>query len=118
MSAGVQRRTWQGAGIGFLAGGGIGAVVGLATYHRTECIDSQIAQGFVCPFIDDISRQTSVIIDAALIGTAGTIVGALIGHVAHETWIPVSLTRLGDARARIEVRRVAGLIGIGAGLQF
>jgi hypothetical protein len=89
VSAGVQRRTWQGAGIGFLAGAGIGSVVALATYHRTKCVDSAIAQGFVCPLIDDVSRQTTVIVDAALIATAGSIVGALIGHVGHETWIPV-----------------------------
>jgi len=106
VSGGVRRRTWQGAGIGLIAGAGIGAAVGLATYHRTDCIDSAIAQGLVCPLIDDVSRQTTVFVDAALIGTAGTILGALIGHVGHESWIPVSVT---------EPRRVGVLVGVGRG---
>jgi hypothetical protein len=118
VSGGVARHTWQGAGIGFLAGAGVGTVVALATYRRPECIDTAIVQGIVCPFLDDVSRQTTVMFDAALIGTAGTVVGALIGHVGHETWIPVSLPRVGDVRARIEVGRVARVVGIGAALDF
>jgi len=106
VSGGVRRRTWQGAGIGLIAGAGIGTAVALASYRRTDCIDSAIAQGLVCPFIDDVSRQTTVFVDAALIGTAGTILGALIGHAGRETWIPVSLT---------EARRVGMVLGVGRG---
>ena len=57
-------------------------------------------------------------VDAALIGAAGTILGALIGHVGHETWIPVSRARVGDLHPRMELRRVAGAVRIGAALDF
>ena len=118
MSGGIQRRTWQGAGIGFLAGAGVGAVVGLATYLRADCGDSAIGQAIVCPLIDGVSREVTVSGDALLAGSAAAIVGALIGHRGHETWVPVPLARVGDARARMNVRRVAGGVGIGAGFDF
>ena len=118
VSSGVRRHTWPGVAIGFLAGAGIGTVVALATYHRSDCGDSAIGQGIVCPLLDYASRDRTVLEDAALGVTAGTIVGALIGHVGRETWIPVSGARVGGVRARIEVRRVARLIGLGAALDF
>jgi hypothetical protein len=118
VSGGIRRRTWQGAGVGFLAGAGAGTAVALATYRRSDCGDSEIGQGIICPWLDGISREATVIVDAALLGAAGTIVGALIGHVGHETWIPVSLTRVGEVRARIQVGRVARAVGIGAVLDF
>ena len=118
VSGGVRRRTWQGAGIGFLAGAGAGTVVALATYRRSECGDSAIGQAILCPWLDGVSREATVVVDAALLGTAGTIVGALIGHVGRETWIPVSLRRVSDARTRIEVGRVGNGVGIEAALDF
>lgn len=114
VSGGVRRRTWQGAGIGLLAGAGVGTAVALATYHRTECIDSAILQGIVCPFIDDVSRQTTVAVDASLIGAAGSIVGALIGHVGHETWIPVTISRASGA-APVSARRVGLAVPVARG---
>jgi hypothetical protein len=33
----------------------------------------------------------TVAADAALVGAAGAIVGALIGHAGKETWLPVEL---------------------------
>jgi hypothetical protein len=118
VSGGVRRRTWQGAGIGFLTGAGVGTVVALATYRRSDCGDSAIGQGILCPWLDGISRQATVIVDGALLGTAGTIVGALIGHVGHETWIPVSVARVGASSARLTVRRVARSTGIGVAVGF
>jgi len=118
VSGGVRRRTWQGAGIGFLAGAGVGAVVGLATYRRSDCGESAIGQGIVCPLLDGVSREVTLYGDALLIGAAGSIIGALVGHVGHETWIPVSVARAGDIRPRITVVRVARATGLGVTLAF
>jgi hypothetical protein len=94
LSTGVQRRGWKGAGIGLLAGAGIGGVIGLATYRRTQC-DEPLLETFVCSFVDQTSRQVTVIADAAMVGTVGAIVGALIGHVGRESWVRVPLLREG-----------------------
>jgi len=118
VSGGIRRRSWQGAGIGFLAGAGVGAVVGLATYRRSDCGDSAVGQALVCPLIDGVSREVTVYGDALLIGSATAIVGALIGHRGHETWVPATVARVGDLRPRMEVRRVAGAVGLGATLDF
>jgi hypothetical protein len=48
----------------------------------------------------------------------GALVGAMIGHAGHETWLPVPVTRAGDARARVTVQQVAQQTGIGVALQF
>jgi hypothetical protein len=118
VSGGIRRRTGQGAGIGFLAGAGVGTVVGLATYRRSDCGDSAIGRGVFCPWLDGVSREATVIVDAALVGAAGTIVGALIGHVGRETWIPVSVGRVGAGGPRLTVGRVARATGIGVALDF
>jgi hypothetical protein len=94
LSTGVQRRGWKGAGIGLLAGAGTGAVIGLATYRRTEC-DEPVLETFVCSFVDRTSRDVTVIADAAMVGTLGAIVGALIGHAARESWVRVPLLQGG-----------------------
>ena len=54
----MRRRTWQGAGVGLLAGAGVGAIVGLATYRRSDCGNSEVGQVIVCPLIDGVSRQS------------------------------------------------------------
>jgi hypothetical protein len=41
--------------------------------------------------VDYTSRQVTVAADATLVGAAGAIVGALIGHAGKETWLPVGL---------------------------
>lgn len=118
VSGGVRRHGWEGAGIGLLAGAGAGAAVALATYRRSDCGSSTIGQEIVCPLLDYTSRESTLMVDAALLGTAGTILGALIGHVGHETWIPVSRARLGDLHPRMKMRHVAGVMGIGVALDF
>jgi hypothetical protein len=88
LSAGVRRQGWKGAGIGLLSGAVVGGAIGLATYRRTECVPDPLAQIF-CDLVDYTSRQVTVVADAALGGTAGAIVGALIGHAGRETWVRV-----------------------------
>jgi hypothetical protein len=107
VSGGLRRHTWQGAGIGLLAGAGVGAIVGLATYRRSDCGDSKVGKVIVCPLIDGVSRDVTVYGDALLAGAAGTVLGALIGHVGHETWIPIARSQVGNLGAHVEMRRVA-----------
>jgi len=100
LSAGVQRHGWKGAGIGLLSGAAVGGVIGFATYRRSSCVPNALAQIF-CDLIDRTSREVTVAGDAALAGTAGALVGALIGRVGHETWIPVSVARVSSVRVRL-----------------
>ena len=112
LSAGVQRRGWKGAGIGLLVGAGVGGVVGLATYRRTEC-DEPVLELLVCSFVDRTSREVTVIADAAMVGTLGAIAGALIGHAARESWVRIPLlregTRVGLATSTARSRQRIGL---------
>ena len=94
LSAGVQRHGWKGAGIGLLVGASVGGVIGLATYRRTDC-NEPLLETFVCSFVDRTSQQVTVIADAAMVGTVGAIVGALIGHAGRESWVRVPLPRDG-----------------------
>jgi hypothetical protein len=92
LSAGVRRQGWRGAGIGALAGAGIGGAIGLATYRRTRC-DDPILDAIVCSLVDQTSRSVTVISDATMGAAAGAIVGALIGNVPRERWVRVPLDR-------------------------
>ena len=94
LSTGVQRRGWKGAGVGLLVGASVGAAIGLATYRRTDC-DEPLLDAFVCSFVDRTSQQVTVIADAAMVGSVGAIVGALIGHAGHESWVRVPRPRDG-----------------------
>jgi hypothetical protein len=116
LSAGVRRNGWKGAGIGLLAGAGVGGVIGLATYRRTEC-DEPVLELFVCSFIDQTSRNVTVVADAALAGTVGAVVGALIGHVGRESWVRVPLARDG-VRVGLATTTVGSRRGIGIGVVF
>ena len=104
VSAGIRRDGWRGAGIGLLVGAGVGGVIGLATYRRAECYDNPI-EGFLCDIVNRTSRSVTVVSDAAMVGTAGAIVGALIGHVGRESWVRVFLLR---ERTRVGVVRRSG----------
>ena len=92
VSGGVRRNGWRGAGIGLLVGAGVGGAIGLATYRRAECYDNPV-EGFFCDIVNRTSRSVTVVSDAAMVGTAGAIVGALIGHVGRESWVRVPLFR-------------------------
>ena len=92
VSGGVRRSGWRGAGIGLLVGAGVGGAIGLATYRSAECYDN-VVEGFFCDIVNRTSRSVTVVSDAAMVGTAGAIVGALIGRVGRETWVRVPLLR-------------------------
>ena len=105
VSGGVRRNGWRGAGIGLLVGAGVGGAIGLATYRRAECYDN-VVEGFFCDIVNRTSRSVTVISDAAMAGTAGAIVGALIGHAGRETWVRVPTRRAG---ARVGLVGHAGI---------
>jgi hypothetical protein len=90
VSAGVRRNGWRGAGIGLLAGAGVGGAIGLATYRRTECRDP-LLDVLVCSLVDQTSRSVTVMTDAVVGATGGAIVGALIGQVGRERWVRLPL---------------------------
>jgi hypothetical protein len=90
LSAGVRRQGRRGAAIGLLVGAGVGGAIGLATYRIPEC-EPSLVEVIFCSVIEKTSREVTVIADATLVGTAGAVVGALIGHAGRETWVPVSL---------------------------
>ena len=105
LSTGVRRNGWRGAGIGLLVGAGVGGAIGLATYRRAECHDNPV-EGFFCDLVNRTSRSVTVVSDAAMVGTAGAIVGAPIGQVGRETWVQVPLLR---GRARVGAVGRSGL---------
>jgi hypothetical protein len=80
-SMGHQRRTWRGAGIGFLVGLIGGAAVGATT---SGCCGKEGRQ----------LRAVATVANGLLGGALGGVVGAVIGS-AHRTenWIPVTLPR-------------------------
>jgi hypothetical protein len=82
VSQGTHTRRAKGALYGFLIGAGTGAILGAAAYKKSDCSE-------ICIFPD--SRG----FDAAVVGTAlglvGTVVGAIAGSHAVDTWVPVAL---------------------------
>ncbi len=92
LSVGHKGHGWAGAGIGLLAGGGVGALVG-SQLPKGDWIDLRVAAG------------------AAVGATAGLVLGAVIGHAAWvsdrwQTVAPESLS-VADAHATIVAPRPA-----------
>lgn len=79
-SAGMRHRTLRGLGIGFLAGSGVGAILGAASYSKPQCDQSQ----FLCL---DFGRGFSAIAGAVFGSVAGIVIGGISGRIAtHEVW--------------------------------
>jgi len=106
LSVGRHKRRWTGAGIGFLGGAAIGALIGRASYQPSNCTE------FLC----DLGPEPAEIVGAVIVGGFGAIVGAGIGAGTADDWKPLApdgRTSLG-LRALPASRRVA----IGASLRF
>lgn len=91
-SGGLRRYTMRGAGIGFLAGAGLGAVIGAASYDPPKCQPDQLFCGLA-----HLDQSFSIAVTTALFAGVGTLTGALIGaNKEGERWIPIGLPRAGE----------------------
>ncbi len=85
VSAGRSRNTLRGLGIGLLAGGVGGAIIGAVTYSPCE------SQGYGC-ILAPGSRAQAAGAGAALVGTLGLVVGGVAGWATvRQRWQPLSL---------------------------
>ena len=77
VSAGMQRSTWTGIGLGFLVGAVTGYVVGASAYEPCG--------GSFCPFY--LSQGEEAGITAAAFAIPAMVIGGIIGHnFKHEVW--------------------------------
>jgi hypothetical protein len=102
VSAGRRTHRLRDSGIGFLAGAGIGAVVGLATYRKSDCSASCLDFG---PGFDAVAG-------GIVFGAAGVVIGFLTGTFPKEVWVPASSAspqrlRVGIQPAHDGVHRLA-----------
>jgi len=74
----------KGALFGLLIGAGAGAILGAAAYQKTDCTE-------ICILPD--TRSFDAAIGAALLATAGALVGLLLGAHPTETWTAVAVPR-------------------------
>lgn len=108
LSMGQHRRRWRGAGIGFLAGASLGAVLGAATYQKqTSCTGEMFC---------DLGRGFDAAAGAVLLGGIGTITGAIVGAGTADEWERVMLGN--RAALQLFQPRVGENARIGLALRF
>ena len=108
VSRGRKTNTGEGAGIGFLLGGFVGAVIGLTSYEKCE---SQGAFSCIGPGGPEIYALGAAVIG----GLGGVVVGALIGSaIETDRWQEVPLHRL---RVSLGPQR-DGRFGFGTSVRF
>ncbi len=108
VSWGRTTNTGMGAGIGFLLGGVVGAVIGYGTYE--ECARPGL---FSC--LGDVGPETLAFAGAVIGGFGGLVTGALIGSaIETDRWQEVQLDRL---RVNLGPQR-DGRFGLGASVRF
>lgn len=108
--AGQERRILRGAAVGLLAGAGIGALLGYATYEEARCTPDSF-------FCFDFGPETAALGGAAVLGGVGVLAGALFGAKPTEIWAaPESLP--GGARIGIAPAPRAGGVQLTASLRF
>jgi hypothetical protein len=108
VSVGRHKRRWRGAGLGFLGGAALGAVIGAATYQKPDCA----GDAYFC----DLGQGFDATFGAALLGGAGAVVGAITGAGRADDWRPVALQR--SARLQLIVPRFSSRPAVGASLRF
>ncbi len=107
VSTGQHRRRWRGAGIGFLAGAALGAVIGAASYQKpTKCAD----------WCFDFGPGFDAAAGGIVLGAIGTITGAITGAGKADDWVPASLGN--RTSLRLVAPGVRGNGGIGLALRF
>jgi hypothetical protein len=89
VSIGTRAHKMKGALIGFATGALLGGAVAYATWQRPTCKDAN--GGFGC-IAFDFGRGGDAAFAAGMVGSLGTIVGALIGIQHRDTWAPVITT--------------------------
>jgi hypothetical protein len=108
VSVGRHKRRWRGAGLGFLGGAALGAVIGAATYKKPDCS----GEAYFC----DLGQGFDATFGAALLGGVGAVVGAIIGGGSADDWQPVALRR--SARLRLMVPPSPTRLALGASLRI
>lgn len=109
VSRGRRTQKVRGAGIGFLSGAVIGALVGLATYEDPSCS----GEAWVCL---DFGPQFDAAVGATLLGGVGALVGTMMGSRERELWRPAPASPGWDARLGIGPAR--GGVALTASLVF
>jgi hypothetical protein len=108
VSVGRHKRRWRGAGLGFLGGAALGAVLGAATYRKPDCS----GDAYFC----DLGPGFDATFGAVLLGGAGAVVGAIAGGGSADDWQPVALRR--SARLQLIVPRPSARMALGASLRI
>ena len=80
VSAGSRTHRLRGAALGFGSGAVLGALVGVATYRKSDCRE----------FCFDFGPGADAAAGAVVLGTVGTVAGLLIGWRSSESWVPVA----------------------------
>jgi hypothetical protein len=89
VSTGTYSRKGTLAGVGFLFGAGVGAILGAVSYPKPTC-DSRVETCFN-NLVGPGSRKSSAIVGGAILGLLGAAVGAFVGAQPSDTWAPVTL---------------------------
>ncbi len=103
VSWGRKTNTGKGAGIGFLLGGLVGAIIGYASYEECSCLGG------------GVGPETLALVGAVIGGFGGLATGVLIGSaIETDRWQEVPLDRL---RVSLGPQR-DGRFGFGASVRF
>jgi hypothetical protein len=89
VSTGKYSRKGMFAGVGFIFGAGVGAILGAASYPKPTC-DNRVQICFN-NVVGPGSRSSSAVLGGVLLGLVGAAVGAFVGSQQIDTWAPVVL---------------------------